>query len=93
MRLAFLFARKNPARRRGLSRLLTQYIAYRVKLTVEVVLSGCNLVLDFREAGVEARLGSVHALLKSLETASDCDGYIICTFVDDALDEFEVLLI
>ena len=55
--------------------------------------ASCDLVLDFREAGIEAGFGGIYALLQSLEASGDGDGNVVAVLVDDTLDEFEVFLI
>ena len=86
-------ARKSPASRRGfLARRLTQDIANRANLGVQIVLTDRNLFLKVGHPRVDSGLHCVHALLKPLETASDGNGCVVAVLVDDALDQFEVFL-
>jgi hypothetical protein len=51
-----------------------------------------NLVFDFSETGINARLGGVNPFLKPLKRATDGHGDVVAVLVDDTLNQFEVFL-
>ena len=51
-----------------------------------------DLVFDFGETGINARLGGVNPFLKPLKRATDGHGDVVAVLVDDTLNQFEVFL-